>query len=132
MCLFTISSAIKHQSCLKFRNLSQNWPNLKKNENRFLKFAFLPLFTTIFRFFCRFFVFLVKFRPFLHIKKSKVKYAIPVFEVRRTGSLCPSFSGNRFYVVVCHCFPHRFTSLSLNRLSYSFVTCWVGMRCSSH
>ena len=64
--------------------------------------------------------------------EKKVKYAIPVFEVRRTGSLCPSFSGNRLYVVVCHCFPHRFTSLSLNRLSYSFVTCWVGMGARLH
>ena len=35
-------------------------------------------------------------------------------------------------MVFCHCFPHCFTSLSLNRLSYSFVTCWVGMRSSSH
>ena len=32
-----------------------------------------------------------------------VKYAIPVFEVRQIGSLCPSFSGNRLYVVVSHC-----------------------------
>ena len=54
------------------------------------------------------------------------------FKVRRTGSLCPSFSGNRLYVVVCQCFPHRFTSLSLNRLSYSFVTCWVGMGARLH
>merc|ERR1711923_565492 len=36
-------------------NLGQNWTNLKKNENRFSKLAFLPLFTAIFRFFCRFF-----------------------------------------------------------------------------
>ena len=64
---------------------------------------------------------------FLRSKKGKVKYAIPVFEVRWTGSLYPSFSGNRLYVVVCHCFPYCFTSLSLNRLSYSFVTSWVGM-----
>ena len=58
-------------------------------------------------------------QPGLHI----VKYANSVFEVRRTGSLCPSFSGNWMYVVICHFFQHRFTSLSLNRLSYSFVTC---------
>ena len=49
------------------------------------------------------------------------------FKVRWTRNLYPSFSGNGLYVVVCHCFPHCFTSLSLNRLSCSFVTCWVVM-----
>ena len=75
------------------------------------------------------------FRHFMYVQsmslqtliKSKLSYAIPIFEVKRLGSLCPSFSGNLFYVEVCHCFPHRFTSLSPNRLSYSFMTCWVGM-----
>ena len=51
----------------------------------------------------------------------KVKYNNPVFDVRRSGSLCTSFLGNRLYVVVCHCFPHLI-SFGLNRLHYLFVT----------
>ena len=38
-------------------NLSKHWTNLKNNEDRISKFAFLPFFTAIFRSFCRFVVF---------------------------------------------------------------------------
>ena len=34
-------------------NLSKHWTNLKNNEDRFSKFAFLPFFMSVFRFFCR-------------------------------------------------------------------------------
>ena len=40
-----------------------------------------------------------------------IKYVTAVFEVRRTRIWCPSLLSNRLGVVVCHCFPRRFTSL---------------------
>ena len=47
-------------------------------------------------------------------------YAIPIFEVRRTGSLCvPVFQAISFML---YCFPKRFTSHILNRISYSNTT----------
>ena len=65
---------LSHQTSdlLEIWNVSKYWTNLKNNKDRFLKIAFLPFFTAIFRFFCRFSGFLNE--KFSHLPHRTMKY----------------------------------------------------------
>ena len=94
------------ERCISSCNFSVPQPHHQKNEKLYYKNVKPNAFRTFFLSWMT-----------LCLCKSKVNYAVLEVFVSRFF--------NQLYVVVCHLFPHHFASLSLNRLSYSFVTCWV-------